>query len=354
MYIIRADGNAKIGAGHLMRCMTIAGELAEIDGGRDGILFLCADVQSAALAAEHGFRAEALESDYRKMESELPLLEKGFGRCNPKSSHIILVDSYYVTDAYLEGLRAFGRVALLDDLGERRYPVDCVINYNACADGKRYKRLYEGSGTCLALGCGYVPVRAQFLNRKYRVRGEVKRVLITTGGGDIDNIAGQILEKIEDGEREYTLVTGQFNPHFKELKELERRRSNIHILHNVADMGSLMEKCDLAVTAGGSTIYELAAVGVPFICFSYAKNQEALTKYIGEKNIAGYSGAFHIDREGMLERLETLFEKLAGDFEQRRLFHEKEQGMVDGGGAYRLARLLTELSEEGKETKENE
>ena len=40
MYIIRADGNAKIGAGHLMRCMTIAGELAEIDGGRDGILFL--------------------------------------------------------------------------------------------------------------------------------------------------------------------------------------------------------------------------------------------------------------------------------------------------------------------------
>ena len=115
-----------------------------------------------------------------------------------------------------------------------------------------------------------------------------------------------------------------------------------------------MEKCDLAVTAGGSTIYELAAVGVPFICFSYAKNQEALTKYIGEKNIAGYSGAFHIDREGMLERLETLFEKLAGDFEQRRLFHEKEQGMVDGGGAHRLARILTELCGEGKETKENE
>lgn len=344
MYIIRADGNAKIGAGHLMRCMTIAGELVRMEGSREKIRFLCADAQSAALAREHGFSAEVLESDYRDMESEFPALEKLFGQKFPGNANVILVDSYYVTDAYLEGLKAFGRVALLDDLGERRFPADCIINYNACADRKRYERLYGDDGTCLVLGCRYAPVRDQFLNRGYQVRGEVKKVLITTGGGDVDNIAGQILDRIEDGNREYYLISGQFNSYFRELKELEKRRTNVHILHNVAEMGDLMEMCDLAVTAGGSTIYELAAVGVPFLCFSYAENQEALTEYIGEKNIAGFCGAYHRDREGMLERLETLFLQLCSDYKKRKIFHDREQGMIDGGGARRLAEVLRRLS----------
>ena len=354
MYIIRADGNARIGAGHLMRCMTVAGELAKMEGNRDGLLFLCADAQSAALASERGFRAEVLGSDYRKMEAELPLLEKFLRRCAPGSRNVILVDSYYVTDAYLKGLRTFGRVALLDDLGERCYSVDCVINYNACADRKWYEKLYTGSETCLALGCEYAPVRVQFLNRDYRVREEVKRVLITTGGGDIDNIAGQILERIEDGDREYDLVTGQFNPHFKELKELERRHDNVRILHNVSEMGSLMEKCDLAITAGGSTIYELAAVGVPFLCFSYAKNQEALTEYIGQNGIAGFGGAYHKDRERTLEQLETLFRELVREPQKRREYQLRERKLIDGGGAHRLARLLERLSGEEKEMTEDE
>ena len=47
MFLIRADGNAKVGAGHLMRCMTVALELAELMG-RDDVRFVCADADSAA------------------------------------------------------------------------------------------------------------------------------------------------------------------------------------------------------------------------------------------------------------------------------------------------------------------
>ena len=43
MIYIRGDGNARIGAGHLMRCMTIAEELARLQGGREKICFVCAD-----------------------------------------------------------------------------------------------------------------------------------------------------------------------------------------------------------------------------------------------------------------------------------------------------------------------
>ena len=46
MILIRADGNARIGMGHLMRCMTVAEELAMLQGSREGICFVCADEAS--------------------------------------------------------------------------------------------------------------------------------------------------------------------------------------------------------------------------------------------------------------------------------------------------------------------
>ncbi len=346
MFVIRADGNERIGAGHLMRCLTIAGELARL-GRRERILFVCADDGSAKLAGQYGFEAAVLGTDYRDMESELPVLEGIFGEYRDgqgDAGPVILVDSYYVTDRYLERLRRFGTIALMDDLGQRKYPVDVVINYNAPAEPEHYRRLYPGTDTGLLVGSAYIPVREQFLHRDYRVRETVQTVLITAGGGDGGNLAWKLLRALYDGEREYHLVSGQFNPHFQTLKQMEEAHGNIHIHCNVKDMAGLMAAADLAVTAGGSTVYELAVLGVPFICFSCAGNQEPLTEYIGRRDIAGFAGAYHKNAGETLERMAALFGSLSADAGLRRRFHEREKAMVDGMGAARLAAALAGMS----------
>jgi len=407
MFLIRADGNARIGAGHLMRCLAIAEELAQLEG-REAVRFICADGQSAALAREHGFESIVLGTDYRDMESELPLWREQkrhiFGGC------VLLVDSYYITDRYLTFLRQFGYIALLDDMAKHCYPVDCVINYNAQASLEVYQRLYRGKKVKLLVGGKYVPLRRQFaggaepekgtdprkspepekgtdprkspepekgtVSRKsvepekgtgprkslepekgtgpkksedprksagpavYKIREKAGSVLVTTGGGDHENIAGKILKKIYTDQFIFHLVIGRFNPHFQEMEALEKTYGNIHIHHNVTDMAGLMRGCDIAVTAGGSTIYELAAVGVPFICFSYAENQETLTEYIGREQIAGYAGAWHREEEVTLERIAALFARLVSSRELRMDYHQRERAMTDGRGAERLAREL--------------
>ena len=342
MFWIRADGNEMIGAGHLMRCMTVAQEFAEL-WGRENINFMCADSRSGEMAEEAGFRAYVLNTDYRNMESELPIwariLMDPSGEPDP-AGNMILVDSYYVTDRYLSALRGFGRTVLLDDLGHRVRPVDCVVNYNVFADVEQYHRLYRGTDVRLLIGSEYVPVRRQFRDREYRVKETPMAALITTGGGDVDNIGGRILERLCRDKMEFYLVTGRFNPHLQELQKLAESSDNIHIRHDVKDMAGLMEKCDIAVTAGGSTVYELAAVGVPFVCFSYAENQEPLVEYIGTSNIAGAAGMWHKDPEGTLERIADIFEKLLKDPEMRQSFHRREKRMVDAGGATRLADRL--------------
>jgi len=361
MFLVRADGNARIGAGHLMRCLAIAEELALLRC-REEICFVCADEESGAFVSEHGFRSYILGTDPQDMESELPLWKeqkkKGFLSEEAEGKrNVLLVDSYHVTDRYLAELKQMGDTVLLDDLGTHPYPVDCVINYNAPACLETYERLYQGQKVRLLIGSRYIPLRRQFWEAAQRPPAwqtegtpcegdQVKTVLITTGGGDISNIAGKILWKLYREDLEFHLVVGRFSPHFQTMKDLERNYGNLRIHHDVKDMAALMQSCEIALTAGGSTIYELAAVGVPLICFSYAENQEPLTEYLGRTHVAGYAGAWHREPEETLARMRGLFEELLGSRRMREEYSLREGEMVDGRGARRLAEKLVEMSED--------
>lgn len=347
-YFIRADGNAVTGAGHLMRCLTIAEELNKLPEAKGRICFLCAEESSAGPVKEKGYPVLVLHTDYRNMTMELPVLAQrlkesmGDIQADGAGEHVFLVDSYYVNNSYLQGLSKYGKIFLLDDMGKIPYSVDGVINYNAFASALHYDKLYQGRPTVCYAGSRYVPVRSQFLNRDYHIKDRVEEVLITTGGGDSENIARQVLHSIWNPNRRYHVVAGRFSPHLAFWKSREQECPQLQVHYDVKDMASLMCSCDLAVTAGGTTIYELAAIGVPFLCFSYAENQEALTEYIGRKGIAGYCGAYHLEKEKTLERMKRLAEAVSEDRGLRRQMYESEKKMIDGKGAGRIARILAD------------
>lgn len=405
-----------------MRCLTIAGALAEKCGTTEEILFLCADEESAGLAERQGFRTRVLYTDYQKMETELAILveilkEKvpgtecmkaapfpaeskretaetfleqkageGAEAALMKRHNILVVDSYYVTEKYLKAVSRLASVLLLDDMGERAWPVDGILNYNAFAESEYYRSLYAAASKepLYGIGSSFVPLRSQFQNVPYKIRETVQNVLITTGGGDSDNIAGQIWENLYQEDVAYHVVIGRFNPYFSWWEEKEAECSKkpeclvtnafqkekqvkaamcgkelecpdagviqdqkpgeaaacrLYLHTDVQDMAGLMAQCDLAVTAGGTTIYELAAVGVPFLCFSYAENQEALTEYIGRKQIAGYCGAWHKGKEAVLEALKTQMAVCRSKAVREHMSWE-EKRMTDGDGAARCVELI--------------
>lgn len=348
--IIRADGNAQIGVGHLMRCLTIA----EASEHKDCVGFVCADEESAKLVQERGFDAYVLGTDYREPESELHLWEGLFtnGRqqtgAKPEQSEtenakrVLLVDSYYVSNAYLESLKRYGYVFLLDDMCKQAWSVDALINYNAFATKEMYTALKSPYKPRYYLGSKYIPIRKEFCNREYQIKNKVKHILITTGGGDVDNIAGQILEYIWSEDYTFHVVTGRFNPHYEKLHEKSQLHGNIHVYHDVKDMAELMMRCDLAVTAGGTTVYELSAIGIPFVCFSYAENQEKLTEYIESNGLAGFGGAYHKDDVHTLKDISRQIYTLQMDTELRGKYSLQERKLVDGEGAFRIAELLWE------------
>ncbi len=263
----------------MMRCMAIAGELARLQGGTEEIRFVCADEESGALAADNGFRSHVLGTDYRDMESELPWWEQQLGKFStarttgPKETlsvgaagrgsggagrPAVLVDSYHVTDSYLQALGRRAYVIVMDDMGTHRYPGDCVVNYNAPAQETAYEELYRGTGAKLLIGSRYVPLRRQFWDKGEKGQDHIRNaaeepvrdVLITAGGGDSENIAGRILERIYSREYFFHVVSGRFHPCFRELEALGRAHDNIRVHHDVKDMAALMGRGQAGVTAG--------------------------------------------------------------------------------------------------------
>lgn len=338
MIWIRADANEKIGTGHLMRCISIARALKQC-GQR--VCFITADDSGVPILENRGQEYRILHSDYRNMEDELPGLQRLFSEDMPE---FFLADSYFVTRRYLREIRQNVPVGILDDMARADLPADLLINYNIFADAS----LYGADAACdgYLLGTDYAPLRSEFEGTDYLVREKAETVLITTGGSDQYNLAGRLLKKAladpHAAALRYLVVSGAYNMHLQELKELEDANEKVRVCCNVSNMSQLMRESDIAVSAGGSTMYELSAVGVPVICFSFVENQERIVKGFVEKNLTCFGGDYLKQGEAMLDEVVGNINRLAANFHLRRSFSARLRQVVDGRGAMRIAEKLCE------------
>lgn len=350
MFFIRTEGSPKIGTGHLVRCMSIARALLKYTD----VVFLCSLSDSINIIKENGFEAIQIPAGDFSKEEVYGIIKIAKTLCvsEHEDKSCILVDSYDVSEQYFENLRTYFFVAYMDDLVEKPYMVDVCINYNGYADEDSYKKLYGKKQPAFLLGSKYAPLRSEFSKGTDKQIGEVKNILITAGGSDYLNLSKVIaLGLIKKGiEAQINIVCGRLNPHIEALKLLEREYNNIKLHINVADMASLMKETDLAISAGGSTCYELCALGVPFVVFSYVDNQKGIVKWASENDIALSAGDVreYDNLESASGCIADMVSDLIYDDAKRKLLSGKSRDFVDGNGAARLADKIIKLWEDLK------
>ena len=341
---IRADGNEQIGTGHVMRSLAIA-EALEAAGVQ--VCFVMADAGAADLVKNKGKQVRVLNSRYDCMEEELPTLLEAIGEERPD---MLLVDSYFVTDRYLEQLTAVTQTAYMDDKSFHSYPVNMIINYNIYGEESLYCPRPENS----LMGVSYAPLRPEFRDVEYAVREKVQAVLLTTGGSDRYDLAGQILEAVLRNSREeelpiFHVVSGMFNPHYEGLCRMAEAHPWIRIHRNVSRMADLMQECDIAITAGGSTMYELSAIGVPMISFSFVDNQEKIVETFYQKKITCFGGNYLTEGSRMPDRIAEAAQQLMQHRKLREHYSSLERHLVDGKGAARIAEEFCRIIYEKRE-----
>lgn len=335
MFYIRADANSEIGSGHVMRCLAIANALRNkhIES-----VFITADDNSVELIKSYGYQIIILHSNWKNLDEEVQKLVELISQ---KKIECLLIDSYFISEDYLEKIRLCTKIIYLDDINKFIYPVDILINYNIYANIKIIKEYYTQTKTKLLLGCEYAPLREEFRNKKVELKKKVTKILITTGGTDTYNMAGHILQflnkKDEFDKVSFYIVVGSYNRHIAHLEEISKQYGNIILHRHVTEMSKLMTECDIAVSAGGTTLYELCSCAIPAISFSFADNQLDAVKEFNRQDIIYYAGDTRVDMTSCLCRIEERLKQLILDYELRKKLSERMSSLVDGLGSGRIA-----------------
>lgn len=328
---IRADMNEIIATGHVMRCLSIADAARE--QGKETV-FIVADEKPMDILKSRGYEAIVLHTDWKQMEEELEVLipviqNNGISK--------LLVDSYQVTENYLKRLEEFTEVFYLDDLDAFEYPVSNVICYANYYSQLSYGN-YKGS-TKFFLGTSYMPIRKVFQNCKpKKIKEKIENIMILSGGSDNYHMIENIADLFKGNTQvQADIICGAFYPDFSGLKERFSGYENLHFYQNVSNLEEFMERADLAISAGGTTLYELSAKGTPAVSYSFADNQLKNVHQFDEDGLIEYAGDVRTD--DVYRNIYCLYQKYENS-ELRKICSEKMQKIIDGQGAARIAKLL--------------
>lgn len=339
---IRVDGNEIIATGHVMRCLSIAEQIRKTGA---EVIFVTADDNPVSMIRERGFSVDVLGTIWNDLDKETEII------CDYVVSHkvkVMLLDSYFVTREYLQKLSHYTGIVYIDDLNQFVYPVHTLINYGVFTEPKQYTDVYrsERMNTRFFIGGQYIPLREEFAMGKYEVRETVRKVLITTGGTDLYNITGALLQSVIKNSElkalEYHVIVGCFNQNREKLYELADESSNIHLHDNVKNMAEWMRSCDVAISAGGTTLYELCACGIPTICLEIADNQEGAIAW-EENGYMLYAGNAYKNKDQCIRNSMDALLQYTKDYDERKRRSVKMQSLVDGYGARRIAEYVVGL-----------
>lgn len=342
--LIRADSNESIGAGHVMRCLALAQTWQRHDRSvhfvsGDLPVDLCDRLKKEGMIV---WKINAIPGSEDDAMQTLKIAEGEF-------ASIAVVDGYQFGADYQRALNMAGLKQLfIDDYGHAEdYCADFILNQNLSAENIMYRN--REMSTRLLLGTRYALLRREFRNFQRRPSarcGNGHKVLVTMGGSDADNVTVKVINALGllgIDNIEAIVVVGSGNRNQTILRTVVGSLLNgvkgvrISLKHDVKDMSSLMGLCDLAVSAAGSTCWELAFMGLPSILIVLADNQRSIARRMNEEGAALNLG-WH--EEVTADAISCAIEGLLTDPEKMARMSSRAHDLVDGEGVLEvIARL---------------
>ena len=326
--VIRADASIQIGTGHVMRCLTLAEGLKDKS---TQVEFICREHEGNIIEyiENRGFKVHAIP--VLKKDTGIPLpsklevkniLEHGdwLGSTQEQDAHIchqilgklipdwLIVDHYSLDQVWEMKLQgSFQKLMVIDDLADRSHACDLILDqtYNRKLDD--YKSLVTSKCQVL-VGSKYALLRPEFSEwREYSLRRRekpnFKRILITMGGVDRQNITEMVLDELNNcdlpAETSVIVVMGVTSPFLSSVRrKMKSLPFKTQIKSNVNNMAELMANSDFAIGASGATTWERCCLGLPSIQITTAQNQTVIADYISK---SGAAISVTVDQLGQLK-----------------------------------------------------
>jgi UDP-2,4-diacetamido-2,4,6-trideoxy-beta-L-altropyranose hydrolase len=323
--VFRVDASLQIGTGHVMRCLTLADGLA-LHGAE--CHFVCREHcgHMIDVIEQKGFFTHHLPLLHpsRSSEDDTSLnhahwlgasWEEDAAACASLVGSLKpdwLVVDHYALDTRWEAavLPSHARLLVIDDLADRPHRANLLLDQNLGRVAEDYAPMVPESCQML-IGPQFALLRAEFAElRAYslerrRQLPRLKRLLISLGGVDEDNVTGAVLDALAACDQlpedlEVTVVMGTNAPWIDDVKaRAETLPRPVEVVVDISDMARRMADSDLAIGAAGSSAWERCCVGLPTLMLALADNQKPIAEAL---YIAG-AGKYLQGRESIIDEL---------------------------------------------------
>lgn len=336
--LLRADSDASIGAGHVMRSLALARRWMAAGGSATFIGHIASD-RIRERVSEAGVTLRPLNpvlDQAQDLRETLAALEALRGGMQPWA----VVDGYAFGPGYHAAIRQRGfPLLVIDDLANLPgYHADIVLNQNLGAEELPYR---ADTDTRRLLGARFALLQPEFdrwRDRDAPTAPVARRILVTAGGADPHGATARILDALDRVDIEGLDITVVAGPASGGVQSPNPgRRHAVQVVSDVRDMATLMATMDLAVTGGGSTCWELAFLGLPAIILELSENQQRSSRALAAAGAVENAGPVQAIEPSALAARIT---ELCMDADLRRAMGSAGRRLVDGkGGARVIGRL---------------
>lgn len=324
--------------GHVMRTLAIAQHWKRTRGDVHFLMSESTDYFSQIL--------DKNDLDWKKIHSsrgtEQDLDETvGVIEGNPVSA--VVLDGYQFDRNYQARLRKMDPYCLLiDDLGDNDYYCpNGILNQNLYAEHSLYDGKTPGD-TDFFLGADFVLLREEFFQQERPTPLEVSppTILLTLGGSERRNAILFVLESLVSLTNGFDfsveIVVNSSNSSLNEIYNvMENFEGTVHV--NPDNVPEIMANASLAITGGGTTVWELIYFGVPVLCTILATNQVFVAEYIEKQDLGKNLGKFE-----MIDcyRIRSIVSDLLENTQRLISISNRSKRLIDGKGPQRICEKL--------------
>lgn len=233
------------------------------------------------------------------------------------------------------------KLICIDELGNRH--LDCDVVINPLIAEKYHNYSSTNDDLKFYTGPDYLPLSAGFSQAHIKKRvfnKEIKTVSVSLGGVDRTGTTLKLIDALAQWKQEVikNIVLGAgflyLADIYKRIELLKDR--NFRIYHNIANIESLFLESDIAFTAGGDTLYELACLGTPAIVLYEDEHEK-------ENGLAFERLGFGVCLgRGVQANKKDIFSALKRfeDVKIRRMHSFRGKEIVDGKGSHRILKII--------------
>ncbi|GAB3824516.1 UDP-2,4-diacetamido-2,4,6-trideoxy-beta-L-altropyranose hydrolase [Hymenobacter jeollabukensis] len=330
--VLRADGNPRIGLGHVMRLLALADMLRP----DFRTTFVIQEPSAELLALLTAAVDEVVEMTAQPAAGEPAWLAQHV----LQPDDILILDGYGFEYNYQQDVRPHvARLVCLDDLHSFPSAANLVINPAGGVSAADYDLRQPGAR--LLSGPAYAPLRPAFLaaaaSAAKRQPAEPDTILICLGGADPSQQTQRVAEALLAlaSVRQVNAVVGSAYQGWDALQQWATDQPRLLLHRNLAaaDLVALMQLCGAAVCAPSTVSYEYCASGGGLLFTQpLADNQRGIDRFLREQGLAlPYHSAANVLTSGEAARVA----------ERMRLAQHQH---FDGRVAERIRRAFAELA----------